>query len=249
MRKALIIGILLLTGLPAFADTVSVNHPTAYSGPSGNTSVGASPLTGATCSITTAGDVSVHFVSNSGLSVPGGNEVASGPNCLTSGGLIMRMSSLTDSISANVPTDPQPWDYSWGQTGTYKLLIVDNTNPDANPTFDSQVGDPGILFVSPVYSIVNSEPPTPPDNSLFDSSVIMASVVASVQQTGSLLWPMFVFMGILIAFYIAERVGDFIRKSIGAKKSSSYEDEYTPEQRKRITDKIKELGDRDSFDE
>lgn len=95
----------------------------------------------------------------------------------------------------------------------------------------------------------------PPPTGFFDSSVIMASVVSSVQETGSLLWPLFVFMGILIAFYIAMKVGDFVRYSIGrsratrATRTEPYEEEYTAEQRGRIVNKIKELGDRDSFDE
>lgn len=69
----------------------------------------------------------------------------------------------------------------------------------------------------------------------FTPSQLLASVTAGVQNTGSLIWPLFAFVGLLVAFYIAERVGDFIRHSIGGRTSHRYtvgtEDEYPKKER------------------
>lgn len=79
---------------------------------------------------------------------------------------------------------------------------------------------------------------------------ITNSLTAGVAATGTALWPLFVFVGIGIAFGIAWYLVEFTRQSIGSKtskKSSGYEENYTPEQVRRITKKIEELGDRDTF--
>lgn len=146
---------------------------------------------------------------------------------------------------ANSPFSMSSIGYS--DYGTYNIVLTQAGACNAVPTADACYASFGAARVS--YIAVAPIPPVP--QGLFDSSVIMASVVASVQESGSLLWPLFVFVGILIAFYIAEKVGSFIRASVMTKHNERkyYEEEYTPQQRRRIVDKIKELGDRDSFDE
>jgi len=48
----------------------------------------------------------------------------------------------------------------------------------------------------------------------FTPAQLFATIQTSVQTTGNLLWPLFVFVGLLTAFYIAERVGDFVRAAV-----------------------------------
>lgn len=49
---------------------------------------------------------------------------------------------------------------------------------------------------------------------------LLASVTTGVQGTGESLWPLFVFVGIPLAFTIAGLVVAFIRGSFGRRKSS-----------------------------
>lgn len=77
----------------------------------------------------------------------------------------------------------------------------------------------------------------------FTPMQLMASIVSGVQQSGNAIWPLFVFVGILITFYIAERVGDFVRNSVGrAPKERSYqvgtEDEYPKAERAAIVEAV-----------
>lgn len=48
---------------------------------------------------------------------------------------------------------------------------------------------------------------------------LLASVTTGVQDTGTSLWPLLVFVGIGLAFTIAGYVISLIRKSVGGKKS------------------------------
>jgi len=75
----------------------------------------------------------------------------------------------------------------------------------------------------------------------FSPMSLIASVTTGVQNTGNLIWPLFVFVGLLIAFYIAERVGDFVRHSVG-KPSTSYRvgtaDEYPKRERDAFVEAV-----------
>lgn len=223
MKKALIIGLLLFTGLPVFADTgITVD---SYSRAPSSASFQQQPVV---FHITASGvDPAAHYAA-AVLHTTGGGYQQYGCKALSS------FSSFTLSF---VPAQ-----------GDYDFIAV-NTYPDASSCDTNSWIGSGTLEGDGSATVMSV---LAPPAELFDTPVIMASVVASVQQSGSLLWPLFVFVGILIAFYIAEKVGDFIRKSVGARapaRGKAYEEEYTPEQVGRITDKIKELGDRDSFDE
>jgi len=60
--------------------------------------------------------------------------------------------------------------------------------------------------------------PTPPTPTTTPSwmpppGALLASVVGSVQTTGALIWPLYVFVGLMIAFYLANKIGDFFRES------------------------------------
>jgi hypothetical protein len=75
----------------------------------------------------------------------------------------------------------------------------------------------------------------------FTPGQLLASVTSGVQQTGNLIWPLFVFVGLLVAFYIAERVGDFIRNSVGGTKKSyrvGTEDEYPKRERDNFIEAV-----------
>ena len=75
----------------------------------------------------------------------------------------------------------------------------------------------------------------------YSVSDLLASVTTGVQTTGTSLWPLFVFVGIGVAFVIASYVVSFIRHSIGGTKSSGYEETYTPAQMSAISAKIQEI--------
>lgn len=47
---------------------------------------------------------------------------------------------------------------------------------------------------------------------------LLASVTSGVQDTGAMLWPLFSFVGIGVAFVIAGYVVSFIKRSIGTRK-------------------------------
>lgn len=48
---------------------------------------------------------------------------------------------------------------------------------------------------------------------------LVASVTTGVQDTATAIWPLFVFVGIGLAFVIAGYVLSFIKKSVGNKKN------------------------------
>jgi hypothetical protein len=55
---------------------------------------------------------------------------------------------------------------------------------------------------------------------------------------------------VYVAFFIAWEVTKFVRSAVPSiPKSHGYEENFTPEQEEKISKKIVELGDRDSFDE
>lgn len=153
MKYLLLPLLFLLAPLGALADTISVNHATAYAGPNGNTAVGTSPLALSTCSITTVGDVSVHIWSPD-LSLE--TEVG---DCGAATGYVDN--SITNGISGNAPSDPQPWDYSWLITGTYYLYIANNADPDWPGEHFPIQGEQGVLYVAGPYTLTNDEPPVP----------------------------------------------------------------------------------------
>lgn len=136
----------------------------------------------------------------------------------------------------------------------YEVVIAYNyTGGGAAPDLTNSCGFGSMGhydFATNTFSNAGSAPVVvlPPPPPAIDSSVIMASVVAGVQNTGPALWPLITFMGVLIAFWIATMAVRFIRHSV-ANRPEAYKDDYTAEQRGRIVNKIKELGDRDSFDE
>lgn len=117
--------------------------------------------------------------------------------------------------------------------GTYTVIsngmAGDNVSLQVSPTMpDHTAGS----YSGAIFSDTPPAPPAPaPSSYMPDPFALIVDITQGVQATGALIWPLFVFLGLIIAFYIAERVGDFMRNSVGKPpKKRKYkvgtEDEY-----------------------
>ena len=108
--------------------------------------------------------------------------------------------------------------------GTYTVTshgtAGDNTSLTVSPAppQHSAGSYAGAIFSTTPYV----PPPVPPANTLPDPTALIANVTTGVTSTGAALWPLFSLVGIYIAFYLAYLLVNFIRQSLGKKKTEGY---------------------------
>jgi len=103
-----------------------------------------------------------------------------------------------------------------------------NQTVGSDVTFSLLPGlQPGNSYTPPHFSLIKEN-----ENML---ASVGGSITDGVQETGKAIWPMFAFLGVLIAFIIALQVAVFTKKTVGGNaggknvKAKQISDEYGPD--------------------